>query len=139
MSEGEERGYPGPGPGPPTPPGPRPSPSPVFPSTVNVNVTVTLPAVTINCVDSSGVQRILSLLSRVFQQGVKMAGEVQALQAEVAKNTEVTESVITLVTNLAAKIEELKNDPVALQKLADDLKANTGKLSDAVIANTPAE
>jgi hypothetical protein len=62
-----------------------------------------------------------------------------ALQAEVAEDISVTQSAITLLNGLSAKIEELKNDPVALQQLADDLKANRQSLADAVSQNTPAE
>lgn len=70
-----------------------------------------------------------------------MAGELDALRAEVAKNTEVDESAKVLLARLAAKIQELINagaDPAALQALVDSLKADNQALADAVVANTPA-
>jgi hypothetical protein len=65
--------------------------------------------------------------------------EVEALTAEVERNTAVDESAITLINGLAAKIVELKNDPVALQALADSMRNSNQALADAVLANTPAE
>jgi len=40
---------------------------------------------------------------------------------------------------LAAKIVLLKNDPVALQALADSMRSSNQALADAVSANTPTE
>jgi len=64
--------------------------------------------------------------------------ELDALTAEVTRNTDVDASAIALINGLAAKIVELKNDPVALQALADSMKASSNALADAVTANTPA-
>lgn len=64
--------------------------------------------------------------------------ELDALTAEVTRNTEVDQSAIALITGLAAKIETLKNDPVALQALADSMRGSTDQLAAAVVANTPA-
>jgi enoyl reductase-like protein len=61
------------------------------------------------------------------------------LQAEVARNTSVDESAKLLLAGLAAKIQELINagaDPVALQTLVDQLKADNDALAAAVSANT---
>lgn len=65
--------------------------------------------------------------------------DLSALQAEVERDRTVNESAATLLAGLAAKIEELKGDPVALQALADQLKSNSDSLAAAVAANTPAE
>jgi hypothetical protein len=67
-----------------------------------------------------------------------MAINLSPLTAEVTRNTEVDQSAITLLNGLAAKIEELKADPVALQALADQLKGSSDTLAAAVVANTPA-
>lgn len=70
-----------------------------------------------------------------------MSAQLDALTAAVAANTTVTESAITLLTGLHAKLLELLAngiDPVAVQALADDLSAETQKLADAITANTPA-
>jgi len=64
--------------------------------------------------------------------------DLTALTAEVARNTSVDESAIVLLTGLAAQIEALKTDPVALQGLADTLRGSSDALAAAVAANTPA-
>jgi hypothetical protein len=56
---------------------------------------------------------------------------------EVQECTSVMSSAVTLIEGLAAKIEELKNDPAALQALADQLDAQSNALAAAVQANTP--
>jgi chromosome segregation ATPase len=63
--------------------------------------------------------------------------DLTALTAEVTRNTEVDQSAIALLTGLAAQIEALKTDPVALQALADTMKGSSDALAAAVVANTP--
>lgn len=65
--------------------------------------------------------------------------QLDALTAEVTRNTEVDAGAIALINGLAAKIVELKNDPVALQALADSMKSSSDALAAAVTANTPSE
>lgn len=95
---------------------------------------------------SAKLEQIIVALAGLKTQGAaqtqeiqKMAGEIDTLTAEVARNTEVDNSVVILVEGLAAKIEALKNNPVALQALADSLKASSDKVAAAVVAHTPAE
>jgi hypothetical protein len=79
--------------------------------------------------------------TRLLEEILKMSAQLDALTAAVAANTTVTESAITLLTGLHAKLLELIAngiDPVAVQQLADDLSAETQKLADAITANTPA-
>lgn len=80
----------------------------------------------------------LGLLNSLERRMVKMAANLQVLTDSVSKNTNAVQSAITLLNGLAAKIAELKTDPVALQALADELNASSGALADAVVANTPA-
>jgi hypothetical protein len=65
-------------------------------------------------------------------------GDLGPLTAQVTANTDVEGSAVTLINGLAAQIIALKNDPVALQALADKLKASADALATAVTANTPA-
>jgi hypothetical protein len=65
--------------------------------------------------------------------------QLDALTAEVTRNSSIDESAIALINGLAAKIVELKNDPVALQALADSMRSSNQALADAVAANTPSE
>ena len=80
----------------------------------------------------------IALLRTLIQQGVHMAGELDALTAQVAQNTTVEGSAITLLQNLSAMIASLKNSPAQLQALSDSLKTSATALADAITANTPA-
>ena len=64
--------------------------------------------------------------------------ELDDLKAAVAKNTDVTESAIVLLNGLKAKLDAAiaSGDPAALKDLSAQLGAETGKLADAVAANT---
>jgi len=64
--------------------------------------------------------------------------DLTGLTAQVAENTEVEASAIVLITGLAAQIESMKTDPIALQALADSLNGTSDQLAAAVAANTPA-
>lgn len=61
-----------------------------------------------------------------------------ALQDEVARNTDVTASAITLIRGLADSLEAIKNDPEKIQSLIDELRTNTDSLGQAVATGTPA-
>jgi ABC-type transporter Mla MlaB component len=78
-----------------------------------------------------------SIAALTIKQEQAMA-DLTALTAEVARNTEVDSSAIALLNGLAAQIEALKTDPVALQALADTMKGSSDALAAAVVANTPA-
>ena len=67
-----------------------------------------------------------------------MSQELDALIAEVARNTTVEKSALAAIQGLAAKLTEAGNDPVKLAKLRADLAANDDELAAAVAANTPA-
>lgn len=67
-----------------------------------------------------------------------MALDLSALQAEIERDETVNGSAIALLSSLAAELEASKNDPAAIQALADKLKSNQDSLAAAVAANTPA-
>ena len=81
---------------------------------------------------------IITMLTESKVRENKMATDLSALQAEVERNGQVDQSAIVLLNGLAAKIEELKTDPAALQAFADSLKGSSDALAAAVVANTPA-
>lgn len=64
--------------------------------------------------------------------------DLTSLTAAVTEDETVDASAITLLNGLAAQVEALKSDPVALQALADRIKATSAALAAAVVANTPA-
>jgi hypothetical protein len=67
-----------------------------------------------------------------------MALDLTQLTAEVERDNTVDQSAITLITGLAAALEAAKGDPVAVQALADKLRAQSDALAAAITANTPA-
>jgi ABC-type transporter Mla MlaB component len=83
--------------------------------------------------------RIESLLAGLITEGKAMSKELDALRAEVERNTAVDQSAIALLAGLAKQIEDMKDDPVALQALADELRTRNDELAGAVAANTPQE
>ena len=64
--------------------------------------------------------------------------DLDALAAQVAKNTDVDASAVALLNGLSAIIAKNANDPAALQALATSLKTSADSLADAVTQNTPA-
>ena len=68
----------------------------------------------------------------------KMANEIEDLKAEVAQGITVEESAITLIVNLADKLDQV-TDLSQLTQITADLRAERQKLADAITANTPAQ
>lgn len=69
----------------------------------------------------------------------KIMAELDALRAEISRNTSVSQSAVMLLQGVAQKIEASKTDPNAIQQLVDELRTNTDSLAQAVAQNTPAE
>lgn len=82
-----------------------------------------------------GVALTLWLIGKVN----KMSASLDRITREVSESRQATESVLTLVSGLSDQIRDLKDDPAALEQLADDLDAQQGEIASAVTANTPAE
>lgn len=68
-----------------------------------------------------------------------MTKELDQLTQSVTNENTVIDSAITLLNGLSARINELKDDPVALAALATEIDGKSKDLADAVVANTPAE
>jgi hypothetical protein len=86
---------------------------------------------------------MLGMLRSITKQEGQMAIDLTAVTAEVAKNTSVTGSVVTLLQQLTAMIQAIppSTDPVtqaALDQLVTTLTGNDQTVADAVVANTPA-
>jgi len=65
---------------------------------------------------------------------------IQEIRDQVAAQRTVITSATELLKSLHQKLLDAiaTQDPAAVQALADDLKANTDALSQAVVENTPA-
>lgn len=81
---------------------------------------------------------LLRLSIRSAENQEKMMAQIDDLEAELARNTSVDESVLALITNLLAQIEAAKTDPARIQAVIDKFRANDDSLAAAVAANTPA-
>ena len=82
-------------------------------------------------------ERVLARLSN--DEGTIMAA-IDDLKAEVARNTTVEQSALTLITGLSSQLAAAiaSGDMGQVQAVADTLKANDDQLAAAVAANTPA-
>jgi chromosome segregation ATPase len=83
--------------------------------------------------------RLLASVNALLEVCEVMSAELDNLKTQVASNRDLTQSAVTLIQGLAAQIEAAKNDPAAIQALADDLRAQDTALGDALKANTPAQ
>lgn len=65
---------------------------------------------------------------------------IQDLTSHIEAQTSVEDGVITLLQTISQQLKDAQasNDPAAIQAAIDQIDANTKKLSDAVVANTPA-
>ncbi len=97
--------------------------------------------------DEGRLARIEELLTALIKQGSDNMATVQeamdALTAEVARNTTVDESAITLINGLADQLAALlaAGDPAVLvsgiETIVAKLKGDSDALAAAVVANTP--
>ena len=59
------------------------------------------------------------------------------LQAAVQRNTDVGDSVVTLIEGIVQQLKDAEGNPAAIAELITKLDADTAKLSKAVTDNTP--
>ena len=84
----------------------------------------------------TAIAAILYSINSLNLRIIKMASTVDTLVAEVAAQTTVIGSAVTLLKDLHDRLVTAGNDPVALAKLATDIQANTDALAAAVQTNT---
>ena len=87
----------------------------------------------------ASIDEMLRLLLKLVKQGGDLMADLASLTVQVKANTDAEDAAVVLLTQLAGMLVACKNDPAAIQKLADDLKAHADPLAAAVVANTPAE
>jgi hypothetical protein len=87
-----------------------------------------------------GIMTILDRLQEInLEEGsIMRSGELQKLQDQVAANNDLIGSAVTLIGGLAEQLRAAKDDPAAIEALADSLKASDEGLAAALAANTPA-
>jgi len=67
-----------------------------------------------------------------------MSKQLDEIAAATHRTETVIDSAIVLIQGFAAQIAALKDDPVALEALANEMNAKSDTLAAAVAANTPA-
>lgn len=81
------------------------------------------------------------LTKLILEKVNAMATTLSDLVTKVAALKTVEDSVVTLLGDLKSRLDAAiagGSDPAALQALSDDIGAQTQRLSDAVVQNTPA-
>lgn len=83
---------------------------------------------------------IISELKLISHKESVMAGELDQLRQDVAKQKEVVAGVVTLLQGLKKQLDDAiaAGDMEAVKAIAADIEANNQTLADAVVANTPA-
>ncbi|SRR6266404_4126 len=78
-------------------------------------------------------------LTKLTQKVDKIMATMQELRDAVQRNTDVDDSVVTLLQGVSQQLKDAQaqNDPVAIQAVIDQLDANTQHMAAAVTANTP--
>jgi hypothetical protein len=87
----------------------------------------------------SKLDAVLYRLSNIERKENQMSAELDALQGQVAANTDAEQSAVLLLGKLHDLIVAAGTDPAALKKLTDDLAASKDALAASIVANTPAE
>jgi hypothetical protein len=77
------------------------------------------------------------ILHEILSLEDRMTKELDNLTAEVTDIETQADSIIALCNGLSTQLADIKEDPVAIQALADSLKIKAQAIADAVAANTP--
>lgn len=81
-------------------------------------------------------ERQTKLLEMLVGRIETMSVAVDKLKAEVEETKGAVASIIALVEGLAQQIRDLKDDPAALEALANELDQEQAKIAASVAANT---
>lgn len=68
----------------------------------------------------------------------EMYMDFTALSKQVQTTIDVETSAKTLLDGLAAQLQQIKNDPAAVQAFVDKLQQSSSALAADIVANTPA-
>lgn len=83
-------------------------------------------------------QQILAKLTTQQGELDHMSAELDDLAVAVSENTDIDQSAIQLLNELADKLDAAAADPAAVAALAADIRSSSAGLAAAVTANTPA-
>lgn len=80
-------------------------------------------------------RRIEHKLNLLLEKGDQMSKQMDDLTREVAETQGAVDSAIVLIQGLSDYLHANADDPVAIEKMANDLDAEQAKLAAAVAAN----
>ena len=83
--------------------------------------------------------RVLTGINSLLNKDAVIMAALDTLTQDVATESGVVQSAVTLVNGLAQQIKDAGTDPAQLKALTDQMEANAKTLADAVAANTPAQ
>lgn len=86
----------------------------------------------------ASLDRIEGALTKQGKDLKAMAGEMDALTAQVTQNTDTEASAVQLLTNLHDLLVAAGTDPAKLDALRQTLANSKDALAAAIVANTPA-
>ena len=86
----------------------------------------------------SDLSPIINVLNQLKDQVNKMSVQLDALTAQVTKNTDVVNSAIALIGSIKAQLDAAGTDPIKLAALSATLGSSDDALAAAIVANTPA-
>jgi len=86
------------------------------------------------------IEELSQKLDRIIQKQEIIMATLVDIQAAVAAEKTVEDSVLALLAGLAQQLKDAiaANDPVAMQAVVDSLNSNAAAMASAVTANTPA-
>jgi peptidoglycan hydrolase CwlO-like protein len=87
----------------------------------------------------ASIDYLITQVALLGRDSYAMSEQLDNLTAKVEKCNTVMDSAATLLGTLSSEIRSLKDDPAALEALANRLDVETEDLAAAILANTPAE
>ena len=90
-------------------------------------------------VHNESTDRVNQALEQLLTQGDAMSAALDKITAEVTETKGIIQSAVALIEGLAQQIRDMKDDPAALDALADSLDTDSKALADAVAANATPE
>ena len=87
---------------------------------------------------NSKLDQILSLVQTLKGKEDQIIMDLKPLTAQVAQNTSLEASAVTLIQGIAAQLAADQNDPAAVAALSTQLNNSATALAAAITANTPA-
>jgi hypothetical protein len=89
--------------------------------------------------DDDRLERIEHKLNKLLQKVNILMATIQDVVTEVAAETTVNQSIVTLLDGIAAQLTAANNsgNPAAVDAVIASMQSNSKILTDAILANTP--